>query len=82
MACRRWRGASVSAAQGFIEPGGDLAVEFEPQGEPAVQQALAVDHAGVSLQLAVRGLDQQPFIQLSGMPHKHTYSQRADVLGR
>jgi hypothetical protein len=32
------------------------------------------------LQFSVGGLDQQPFILLSGVPHKHTCSQRTDVL--
>ena len=80
---QRWiKERSVSIAHGLFEPTGDFCVEFEPEGEPAVQQALAVDHAGVRLQFSVCGLDQQPLIQFSGVPHKHTKSEGANVLGR
>src|SRR5216684_9421881 len=71
---------SVSVAEGFLEPAGDFAEEFKPQSEPTVFQPFAVDDPGVSLQFSVGGLDQQPLILLSGVPHEHTCSQRTDVL--
>jgi hypothetical protein len=71
---------SVSIAEGFFKPAGDFAKEFKPQSEPTVFQLFAVYDPRVSLQFSVRGLDQQPFILLSGVPHKHTCSQRTDVL--
>src|SRR6266481_1634256 len=71
---------SVSVAEGFFKPAGDFAKEFKPQSEPTVFQLFAVDDPRVSLQFSVRGLDQQSFILLSGVPHKHTCSQRTDVL--
>src|SRR5260370_37646753 len=71
---------SVSVAEGFFKPAGDFAKEFKPQSEPTVFQLFAVDDPRVSLQFSVRGLDQQPFILLSGVPHKHTRSHRTDVL--
>jgi hypothetical protein len=72
---------SIPGSQGLLDPVGNFSAEFQSQGKPPVQEALAINYARVSLQVSVRRLDQQPLIRLPSVPHQHTYSQRADVLG-
>jgi hypothetical protein len=38
-------GSSVSVIQGLSEPAGNFSEKFESQGEPAISQTLAINHA-------------------------------------